>query len=215
MNKYKVIDNNILDKQSILNVLRSFIFGNEEIQKYDENKIYNTNDKVYIIDKFTGKVQVVRAITNDITGEYNPEYWVEITLGDLFEAELDSSVIISNLEPVAPSVQMWFEPKSYSEYYLDTPEPEIPPVNMRRMNLIFTDDSVPMVEDTDSIDLPEIDVGDVVFDHEGERVYDTGELPTTNEQAVDEQEDILISDTPPSISDPAYIWGDTDLTDDK
>lgn len=224
MGRYSVIDNNILDKQGILNLLKNFIFGNSPVEIYDQNKTYNINDKAFIIDTTTGDIKVVTAIDNGVTGPYDPTKWDDMTLVDAIGTGLDDVVVISETEPDNKIVQIWLTPNEYSEHYITVPDPpptppDIPGENESSVvNLLFTNKAVPIVDDADTADLNYLDAGDIVFDWEGDGDVVISGLTSVDSKEVitiDEQEDILVDDDPPTNTDHAILWVDTDLSDDN
>lgn len=216
MASYNVVDSNILDKQGILNILRHFIFGESDIELYDQGKVYDTGDIAYIIDSKTGSVKIITALSNGITGPFNPDKWDYSTLTDAINKGIEDTVVIQYYEPKRQHVQIWLTPDSYSSHYIPWPEEEVPPIpEDGRMDIVFLNNAVPMVDDADSINLDHLDIGDLVFDWEGEGDYIIEDTDEDDILYIDEQEDIEISSDKPEPSNPAFLWIDTDLTDDN
>ena len=221
MGRYSVIDNNIIDKQGILNILKNFIFGSTNVEIYDQNKTYNSGDKAFVIDASTGDIKVVTATEDGVTGPYNPNNWNDMTLADTIGNGLDDVVVISETEPTERMTQIWLTPKEYSTHYIDVPnssvEPDIPD-NTKGSIMLFSNDSVPMVEDTNTADLNYLDIGDIVFDWEGGSTLTVDGLTniqTINTILVDDQEDIEVNKIIPDNNDPSHVWFDIDLSDDN
>ena len=213
---YNVVDSNILDKQGILNILRHFIFGDSEIELYDQGKVYNTGDIAYIIDSKTGSVKIITALTNDITGPFDNNKWDYSTLTDTINKGIEDTVVIQYHEPTRKHVQIWLTPDSYSSHYIPWPESESPSIpDDGMMNIIFIDNAVPMVDDVESANLDYLDIGDLIFDWEGEGEYVLEDTDDDDVIYIDEQNDIEISDDKPEPTNPAILWIDTDLTDDS
>ena len=218
MGRFTVIDSNIIDKQGILNLLKNFIFGNSQIEIYDQDKIYNKGDKVYVIDSATGDIKVVTAIADGITGPYNSNKWNDMTLTDSIERGLDDVIVISPSEPTSRLVQMWLTPNGYSTHLIPAPI-EIPVVDDENsVNIVFINGAIPIVEDVNNADLDYLSIGDLVFDWEGEGeivIPGVSDIESGSELIVDEQDDVEVSDDEPGASNVAFIWIDTDLTDDS
>ena len=219
MGRFTVIDSNILDKQGILNLLKNFIFGNSQIEIYDRDKVYNKGDKVYVIDSITGDIKVVTAIADGITGPYDSNKWNDMTLTDSIERGLDDVIVISPTEPTSRLVQMWLTPDSYSTHLIAAPI-VIPDIDDEEngVNIVFINGAIPIVEDADTAELDYLEIGDIVFDWEGEGdivIPGMTDINTDSELIVDEQEDVEVSDDAPALSHHAFIWIDTDLTDDN
>ena len=224
MGRYTVIDNNIIDKQGILNIIKNFIFGTASVEIYDQNKTYNSGDKAFVIDALSGDIKVVTAIENGITGTYNPEKWNDMTLADTIGTGLDDVIVISESEPTARMAQIWLTPNEYSTHYINAPnssvDPDVPPIdpNVRGRVMLFTNSAVPIVEDTTTANLTHLDIGDIVFDWEGENTLSIeGLTDIYNDETiiVDEQDDIVVDDDNPGSSHYSSVWFDTDLTDDS
>ena len=218
MGRFTVIDNNIIDKQGILNLLKNFIFGNASVEIYDQNKVYNSGDKSFVIDGNTGDIKVVTATENNVTGIYDPSKWNDMTLADTIGSGLDDVLVISDQEPTERITQIWLMPESYSTHYITVPEiPDEPEENPEGIALLFMD-GIPIVEDTNTADLTTLDVGDMVFDIEDISTLSIDNLidiKNADNVVIDEQDDILIHDDPPPSTDTSTIlWVDTDLTDD-
>ena len=222
MGRFNVIDNNVIDKQGILNILKNFIFGNASVEIYDQNKTYNTADKAFIIDATTGDIKVVTARENNVTGPYNPEKWSDMTLADTIGSGLDDIVVISAIEPTNKITQLWLTPDEYSTHYITMPDepviPDEPDEPISTMSLIFTNSAIPIVEDADtSAELDSLDIGDIVLDWEGEGtmvVQGLTDIESDHEMLIDEQEDISVDEDKPDKTDPHLLWVDTDITDD-
>lgn len=231
MGKYRVIDNNILDKQGILNLLKNFIFGDSDVEIYDQNRIYNIGDKAFIIDTITGETTVVTATVNNVTGEYNPEKWTNATLANSVGGA-DKVVVISEYRPVEPVTKLWLTPDEFSTHYIAIPgykpgtepdepdipvDPDPPVIDTNGIILLFTDDGIPIVEDTGNANLSHLVSGDIVFDIEGEGVVNIEgltSLDTDIRVIVDEQEDVSVNPNKPHEDEPIILWIDTDLSDD-
>ena len=233
MGKFSVIDNNILDKQGILNLLKQFIFGNSDIELYDQDKVYKFGDKSYIIDTLTGDINVITATSDNVTGEYDPTKWNNITLADTVGGGTDKVVVISEYRPRDRVTKLWLTPDEFSSHYIAIPgykpgtdDPEYPPIdpddpsvdpNTEGIILLFTTNDIPIVDDTNTADLSHIETGEIVFDIEGEGVMSVHGLTNIqgkNEFVIDEQEDIHVNANEPDTDKYAILWIDTDLSDD-
>ena len=231
MGRYHVIDNNILDKQGILNLLRNFIFGNSDIEIYDQKRLYKAGDKAFIIDTETGDIKVVTATQNNITGEYDPNKWSKTTLSDTVGGA-DKVVVISEYRPVETVTKLWLTPDEFSTHYIAIPgykpgtepddpdipvDPDDPVIDTNGIILIFENDEIPIVEDTSSAELGHLQSGEIVFDIEGEGIVSIEGLTSLDTDiriVVDEQEDVSVNPNQPSDDEPIILWIDTDLSDD-
>lgn len=219
MGRFTVVDNNILDRQGILNLLKNFIFGNTTISIYDQNKVYNSGDKAFIIDASTGDIEVVTATENGVTGPYNPNKWTNMTLADTIGSGLDDVVVISPSYPTEEMTQIWLTPNEYSYHSIEVPDQPTPPepITGSSINLLFTN-AFPITEEAEyDGNLSSLNFGDIVIDWEDGRSLDVDGLTNIDSNVVmllDEQDDISVSPTKPDEADPSIIWIDTDLTDD-
>lgn len=231
MGKYRVIDNNIIDKQGILNLLKNFIFGNSDVEIYDQNRVYKAGDKAFIIDTITGNIKVVTATSNNVTGEYNPSKWTNTTLSDTVGGA-DKVVVISEYRPVEAVTKLWLTPDEFSTHYIAIPgykpgtepdepdipvDPDDPVVDTNGIILVFTNDEIPIVEDTGSAELGHLQSGEIVFDIEGEGVMNIDGLTSIDgniQIIVDEQSDVSVNPNKPGDDEPIVLWIDTDLSDD-
>jgi len=216
MASYKIISNNIVDKQSALNLLRSFVFGNEKIEEFDPNREYNTGDKAFITDKSTGKIKIIIAVKNGIKGPYNSANWNNYTFSDNVMNNLQRVVSISATEPSDKNIQVWVAPVRYTTHKL--PETVSPTDGADAINVVFTMNGIPIVDDTSTSDLSDLSTGDVVFDYEGESTVSSSQTVTDFNTApqliIDEQKDLCVSDDhDKGHTDPAILWLDTDITD--
>jgi len=231
MGRFSVIDNNILDRQGILNLLKNFIFGSGDISIYDQNKIYNTGDKSFIIDTDNNEIRVVTATDDYVTGPYDESKWNKTTLSDTVGAGADKVVVISEYRPREPITKLWLTPDEFSSHYITIPgykpgtEPDIPPVDpddpinpdtTTGIILLFDQSEIPIVEDTGSADLSNLVMGGLVFDIEDEGIMSIEGLTSIDggEQIViDEQKDVSVNKSNPT-SNEVILWIDTDLSDD-
>lgn len=230
MGRFKVIDNNMLDKQGILNLLKHFIFGNHDISIYDQNKIYNAGDKSFIIDTTTGDITVVTASDDNITGPYDESKWNTITLADTVGSGADKVVVISQYRPRELITKIWLTPDEFSTHYIampgykpgtepDNPDDPNPPIidpNENGIILLFHEDEIPIVNDTGTADLAHLDIGELVFDIEGESIITVDgltDIDTDVRIIVDEQGDVSVNNTKPG-EEKIVLWIDTDLSDD-
>lgn len=215
MGRFSVIDNNIIDKQGIVNLLKNFIFGNSSVEIYDQNKVYNSGDKAFVFDIATGDIKVVTATEDNVTGQYDVSKWNDMTLADTIGSGLDDVLVISDKEPTERITQIWLMPESYSTHYITAPE--VPEEESEGTALLFMG-GIPFVEDTDTADLSDLDVGGMVFDVEGVgtlTVDGLTDIKNSNDLIIDEQGDVLVHDDPPKETDKPILWMDTDLTDDE
>lgn len=214
--KFILIDNNTRDKYGALNLLRSFIFANEPINRYDPNKVYNKNDLAYYVDNNTSNIVIITAKADNITGPLNLRYWSSTSLTNTIMNNLDKIVHIGPKQPTDDAVKIWVTPISYRQHTLPDPyEPEIPDIDYTKLNIVFTDNAVPVVDDPET----ELEAGfyGLVIDRESVSVtsnVDTS-FNTAETVIIDEQEDIHTHDDAPPENDPALLWFDTDLTDDN
>lgn len=216
MGKYILVDNNTRDKQSILNILRSFVFSDKSINIYDPNKVYNKNDQAYYIDEKTGNIVVITANTNNITGPLNLRYWSSSSLSTTISNNMDKLVYIGPRQPTDQNVKIWVAPLSYRTHTL--PEPYDPgETDLDKLTVIFTDGEIPIIDDPNT----ELDANffGIIIDREGVTSYTEDSETTDSFDAagtiiVDEQEDIHVGDNAPTLTDPALLWADTEPTDD-
>ena len=224
MGKYRVIDNNILDKQGILNLLKNFIFGSSDVEIYDRNRKYKIGDKAFIIDTITGNIKVVTAKQNNITGDYDPTKWVNATLADTVGGA-DKVVVISPYRPTDKVIT----PDEFNTHYIAMPgykpgdepdEPDTPvdpPIADDGSGLVFLGNEIPMVDDINIADLAHLVSGDIVIDIENQGMLNVNGLTSMSNGftlIIDEQEDVSVSSTEPTDEESIILWIDTDLSDD-
>lgn len=234
MGRYRVIDNNIIDRQGILNLLKNFIFGSSDVEIYDRNRKYKIGDKAFIIDTTTGDIKVVTANQNNVTGEYDPSKWVNATLSDSIGGS-DKVIVISKYRPREMITKLWLTPDEFGTHYIAMPgyqpgtEPEPdepggdpiippdPPIVDNDDGLIFISNEIPIVDDTNTAELGHLISGDIVLDIEGEGIMNIEGLTSLVNGfnlIIDEQEDVLVSPNEPINDDRIILWIDTDLSDD-
>lgn len=211
----QLLYSNKKDRESLLNLLKEYIFGNTAIEKYDPNKVYNTGDVVYIIDELTGKITFIQAPTDGITGPYNPDDWEVKDIDAAIDAAITDVIILSTYQPTQKINRLWIQPIEYGFHTL--PEP-IPTYDGDKFSMLFAGE-IPIVEEIDStLDSSLVD-GDIVLDTEGEYSMEVDQDTIDKFRdggliTIDEQEDVDVSETEPS-GDRALAWFDTDITDDE
>lgn len=203
------------DRTSVLNLLKEYLFGNTNIDKYDPNKVYNTGDITYIIDELTGKIIFIQAPNNGITGPYNPSDWEVKDIDTAIDSAINDVIILSTYKPTQKNNRVWIQPIQYGSHTL--PEP-VPVYDGDKFSMLFTGE-IPIVEEIDGSVDSSLSQGDIVLDTEGEYsmevdqnvidMFRDGGLFT-----IDEQEDVDVSEVKPT-DDRAFVWFDTDVTDDE
>ena len=211
----QLLYSNIQDRQSLLNLLKEYIFGNAPIEKYDPDKVYKKGDIVYIVDDLTGKITFIQAPTDGITGPYNPGDWEVKDIDAAINAAITDIIILSTYKPTQKINRLWVQPIEYGEHTL--PEP-VPVYDGDKYSMFFTGE-IPIVEEIDNKLDSSLVKGDIVLDTEGNYsmevdqdvidMFRDGGLFT-----IDEQEDIDVSATKPT-DNRAIAWFDTDITDDE
>lgn len=212
MASYSFVSNNNIDRSSAANLLRNFLFGNSSIELYNPTNVYRRGDYVYTIDEKTGNIHVYEAQESNITGPFDKSKWVSKSATDIVLSYSDI-IVQSPSEPTASTVKLWFMPIGYSIH--DIPDAYVPPLG-DRISIVFTGE-IPIVEDTSTADLSNLVDGDIVIDWEGDGEYVSGtdtDFADVTHLYVDEQDDVLVGDNPPMNNNPAFLWVDTNLTDD-
>jgi len=203
------------ERESLLNLLKTYLFGNGDVEKYDPNKVYNAGDVVYIVDELTGKITIIQAPTDGITGPYNPDDWDVKDIDNAINTAINDLIMFSTYQPSEKINKLWIQPIEYGDHLL--PEP-IPLYDGDKYSMVFTGE-IPIVEDV-SADLNNtLTQGDIVLDTEGDYsmeidqdiidMFRDGGLFT-----IDEQEDVAVSNDKPTDGR-AITWFDTDITDEE
>lgn len=199
------------DVESILNLLRVYIFGEDGISKYDPNQSYQKGDKCYIVDA-DGKIKFLSCI-KETTGPFDSSCWEIYTLVDKLSDDLSKLIIVSTYQPTEEVNKLWIQPIKYGDYIL--PEP-IPEYEGDKYTLLFTGE-IPVVEEIDTGLTNSLDTGDIIIDLEGEYEAATDaileQFKDSGMYIVDEQEDVSVSDDKPGSSDPYFVWFDIDPSD--
>lgn len=84
----KIVNEKVINS---FNLIMNVLFGGKVPELYDENKIYNKGDVVIIVED--GKHKIVVVNRDNVTGEFNPDFFDEIIFTDLFK---DSSILTQN-----------------------------------------------------------------------------------------------------------------------
>ena len=160
--KASIIGNNIIDRQSVINLLKKFIFKNNPIELYDKERTYNTDDLVFVVNSSSGRITISRAREDGITGQYNSIQWEE--LGILDFSDIEDYIVISRYQPTSKRTKMWLTPDEYSEHSMPIPEIQPEPEPLEGIpQLLIDEGAIPLVEDTES-GLDYLDIGHLVFD---------------------------------------------------
>ena len=107
MAKYTKIDSNSSDRTNTFNIMKSYLFGSDQVSEYSSSKTYNKGDKVYIVN-IDGTVTVYTAKEDSITGIFNETKWTAGVTG----TGTNSGIVISNDAPADSNVGMWIKPLS-------------------------------------------------------------------------------------------------------
>ena len=84
----KIVNEEVINS---FNLIMNILFGGKVPEIYDENKVYNKGDAVIIVQD--GKHKIVIVNRDNVTGEFNPDFFDEVIFTDLFK---DSSILTQN-----------------------------------------------------------------------------------------------------------------------
>lgn len=90
-------------------IMAAFILGDKGIRPYIETNSYNINDKIIQVDA-SGKVTVLMAVRDNVTGPFNPVNWKEAVVQDLIGGGSggDGSIELSEAKP-RTDVKTWWQ----------------------------------------------------------------------------------------------------------
>ncbi len=187
---------------NILQLLKSFVFGDRPLEFYDETKTYVKGDIVLIKENNT---VIVKQAEETVTGTYDPSKWSDPDLTQAAATNAQNIVIFSKDFPTVDDNKLWVRPAKRKNI-------KIPFMGeITRVSLTFDANDFPMVDETVPQDIEQYGL---FFDYEG---TDTSETSTEfNPQLtslLDDQSDVEISPNVPEEDVP--LWIDTDLTDDN
>lgn len=115
-----------LNDPQILNLQQlyySFIFGDSLPETYDTNKTYNCGESILALNE-NNVYDIMIALDNNITGEFNPGAWRRISLtdilkdGDVLSGGGKDVIMISDTQPTAKNNKLWLKP--INEYIIDS-----------------------------------------------------------------------------------------------
>lgn len=84
----KIVNNEVINIQQLI---ASLLYGSKLPDNYDPGNVYNKGD--IILNNQDGIWEILVGIKDNITGEFNPEYWQKLSFTDLFK---DSTLLTQN-----------------------------------------------------------------------------------------------------------------------
>lgn len=93
------------ERFNILNLLRTFVFGKNEIRQFSPSIVYNKNDFMYLYDEATQSIRVLRCLEDGTTGVFDEARWTSDA-----NASSGHSIVLSDVEPTDTNTAVWYEP---------------------------------------------------------------------------------------------------------
>ena len=84
----KILDDEVVNSYMLI---LNAVFGDKLPGSYDPTKIYNKGD--VILRLIDGRYELLVCIKNNVTGEFNPDYWKKVSFTELFK---DGTLIDQN-----------------------------------------------------------------------------------------------------------------------
>lgn len=84
----KIVNNDVINIQQLIS---SLLYGSNLPDEYNPDKVYNKGD--IILNNREGVWEILVCIKDNVTGEFNTEYWQKLSFTDLFK---DSTLLTQN-----------------------------------------------------------------------------------------------------------------------
>ena len=110
------LDLQVKNKFTIDQLITNILLGTDNsksLEAYEPDKVYNTGDKLPYVTK-EGELLFICAITDNITGPFNPKDWEEWDVLSELSGILDDYIILSWNKPSLRRNKVWLEVKEES-----------------------------------------------------------------------------------------------------
>jgi hypothetical protein len=198
--------------RTLLEILNSFIFGNSKIELFNSKKTYKKGDLI-LVETDDG-LEIRQAKVNVKSKEYKEHEWTTTIVKDWFiNLSTNIAMISDNTPTELDNVVIWYKPIRYYSDVVPSPDTDIE--YPTEMTTLFNSEAF-LTDEYENDEVPEeIDIGvffDIESSEEVENYSSDDKFEDDPKLELDENEDMLVNDNPPTDSD-TVIWGDTDLTD--
>ena len=103
---------------TMLELMKSYIFGDKKIEIYDEDKIYNKGDIIVSYNPSTGKTEVIQAKEDNITGPFDETKWENTSIINTVGAgKIDNMIIIDSEDKSTDDTRVWFQIQGMKDFH--------------------------------------------------------------------------------------------------
>lgn len=169
---------------SILELLKYFIYGQRFIPDFDPDDVYNTDEFVIRSDPSTGELYIYVCKEDNVTGRWEESQWEPADINSVIKMLNKKIIMISVKKPDHRYNRLWVQPIDQREMNIIQPPDSFDFTNIQ---LIF-EDEFPVVEEAEALTTSQeenlsMDPGDLLFDYEGtsaeydsSKVYNVGDV---------------------------------------
>lgn len=215
MSGYKIVGNNINDKKGILNLLKEYVFGSDNLKEFNENTRYNKGD-IVIYKTYYDDYKILTANEDGIKGPFISSQWTSVNLQEIMSIGFDENIIISEYKPNNSITHLWFQPIKTRTVLLREPEEKyVDPIpdDINSVGLVINNNVIPIVDNVETADLSYLNAGDLVIEAVNYSEGNIDESEIDMDVEIQTRHDYVVSDDTPSEIHP-FLWIDTDTTDD-
>jgi hypothetical protein len=96
---------------TVLDKIKSVVFGTTDITFYDDSKVYSKKELILFKDPITGLYKALMSKEDNVTGEFDIDKWEEISVvaGGIGGGGGNSGIALSDTEPVDENIKLWFK----------------------------------------------------------------------------------------------------------
>lgn len=104
---------------TMLEIMKTYMFGDKKIEIYDEDKIYNKGDIIVSFNPNTGKTDVIQATEDNITGPFDESKWENTSIINTVHAgKIDNMIVIDSEESsTTPETKVWFQVQGIKDFH--------------------------------------------------------------------------------------------------
>lgn len=117
MASLKFIKNIQSPNGTVLQLLSSYIFGDNDIQPYNPLNVYSRGSMILVFNTITNRFEILQCNDDNVTGPFNPSKWVRNTVNEYIGGSKvnDKLIILSVEQPTDPANLVWYQIKNTRE----------------------------------------------------------------------------------------------------
>lgn len=96
----------------ISQLLEAFIYETNYVNRYNAANIYNKGNLIFIENETTKYPEIYEAISDNITGVFNPVHWKRISLLSMIKSVTENNIVVSDTDPLIDETSIWIKPTS-------------------------------------------------------------------------------------------------------